>query len=349
MDQDNQNISQQQSAFVKGQEGSGSYSIPASIPNHPLSYARSANTADLLSRRSKRARMRPSGEVQEEYVSEAEREASNHNLEKLVHILASKLEERNRREQNEDEDDVGNNEKDVQCATSAGTNGIASLASGTTKISTQTSTFSNDRRQLQPATQQQQSYLFANNRLPHRPISPGPPRDHYEGQSSFPEPPKGYAKLQGQNWSYYLTTLAVVLGKSPDVGHTATPEVDVYLGHSSGISKKHLRIEYNRIRRIWELYCFGRAGVFINERHYESFCQPVHLESRYVREIMQIYLSVRWFELKMSNFTFSYPSMRVPLQCRTITISNMAPWRIPISSSSNNNKIAINQLLGECH
>jgi hypothetical protein len=56
--------------------------------------------------------------------------------------------------------------------------------------------------------------------------------------------------------------------------------VDVFLGTSETISKKHLRIEYNTHEKQWELYCFGKAGVLVNDERYEPFCHPVPLSSR---------------------------------------------------------------------
>lgn len=94
---------------------------------------------------------------------------------------------------------------------------------------------------------------------------------------------RAYAKLQGNSWEYYIQKLAVVLGKGPDMGSSSSSSsgVDVFLGASDGVSKKHLRIEYNTHERQWELYCFGKAGVIVNGDRYEPFCHPVPLISRY--------------------------------------------------------------------
>lgn len=94
-------------------------------------------------------------------------------------------------------------------------------------------------------------------------------------------PVRAYAKLQGKSWEYYIQKLAIVLGKSPEVGASSSSGVDVFLGYSEGISKKHLRVEYNSQERQWELYCFGKSGVLVNGERYDPFCHPVPLSSRY--------------------------------------------------------------------
>lgn len=99
-------------------------------------------------------------------------------------------------------------------------------------------------------------------------------------QIASDNPPAAYAKLQGRNWEYYLLKLAIVLGKSPEVGASTSEGVDVFLGADEAISRKHLRIEYNTLDRIWEVYCFGKSGVHVDGVHYEPFCHPIPLSAR---------------------------------------------------------------------
>ncbi len=100
-----------------------------------------------------------------------------------------------------------------------------------------------------------------------------------------PQPIKAYAKLQGKAWEYYVQKLAVVLGRTPEAADGASPPagppgVDVYLGPSEEISKKHLRLEYNSGEGHWEMYCFGKSGVTVNSERYEPFCHPIQLLTR---------------------------------------------------------------------
>lgn len=89
---------------------------------------------------------------------------------------------------------------------------------------------------------------------------------------------KAFAKLQGRGWDYYVQKLAIVLGRSPEMG--ASHDIDVFLGPHEGISKKHLRIEFNSTGQRWDLFCFGRSGVKVNGVKYEPFCHPVPLASK---------------------------------------------------------------------
>lgn len=92
---------------------------------------------------------------------------------------------------------------------------------------------------------------------------------------------RAYAKLQGKNWEYYIQKLSITLGRNPDTDSEPPADVDVFLGPSEGISRKHLRLEYNSCERQWEMYCFGRAGVVVDGEKYEPFCHPVILNSKY--------------------------------------------------------------------
>lgn len=94
---------------------------------------------------------------------------------------------------------------------------------------------------------------------------------------------QAYAKLQGRHWMYYVPKLSVMLGRSPDADALTSAHADVYLGPSESISKKHIRIDYNASAKVWELFCFGKSGVNIDGAHYEPFCHPISLASKYTR------------------------------------------------------------------
>lgn len=106
------------------------------------------------------------------------------------------------------------------------------------------------------------------------------------GRSSPATSTKAFAKLQGRGWDYYVQKLAIVLGRSPEMG--ASHDIDVFLGPNEGISKKHLRIEFNSSEQRWDLYCFGRLGVKVNGVKYEPFCHPVPLASKSLVQVESV-------------------------------------------------------------
>lgn len=87
---------------------------------------------------------------------------------------------------------------------------------------------------------------------------------------------RAFAKLQGRSWTYYVQKVSVVIGRNLD---SASDEIDVHIGDSEAISKKHLRIDYAGPQG-WEMYCFGKSGVTVDGQHYEAFCQPIVLAAK---------------------------------------------------------------------
>ena len=78
---------------------------------------------------------------------------------------------------------------------------------------------------------------------------------------------QAYAKLAGANWTFYIKKLGVLLGREPDASSNSTANsqpVDLNLGPSKAVSRKHASIEYNLQTRVWELIVHGRNGVRID-------------------------------------------------------------------------------------
>jgi hypothetical protein len=92
---------------------------------------------------------------------------------------------------------------------------------------------------------------------------------------------QAYAKLQGEDFTYYMQTLAIMIGRK------ATPEdeVDVDLGRSKLISRQHVRIEYNFQRRQFELKCLGKNGIYVDGRFYTKDHESIMLETKTLIQI----------------------------------------------------------------
>lgn len=95
-------------------------------------------------------------------------------------------------------------------------------------------------------------------------------------------PIQAYAKLQGPDWIYYIQSLAITIGRSPEGTLPANPEdaIDVDLGATrKNVSRKHAKIQFNFRTRKWELVVLGRNGVRHNGELYKPAPEAVLLES----------------------------------------------------------------------
>ncbi|KAI8328708.1 fork head domain-containing protein [Chlamydoabsidia padenii] len=88
-------------------------------------------------------------------------------------------------------------------------------------------------------------------------------------------PVQAYAKLEGEDFCYYIRTLQVTLGRK-----AMTPDtVDIPLGNTKSVSRHHARLFYNFSTQRFEMMVFGKNGAFVNERFVECGA-TVPLENR---------------------------------------------------------------------
>ncbi|RDW22935.1 fork head domain-domain-containing protein [Yarrowia lipolytica] len=76
---------------------------------------------------------------------------------------------------------------------------------------------------------------------------------------------QAYAKLAGQNWTYFVQKLHVIIGRSSE-----QQEVDIDLGPAKVVSRKHASIEYNSEAQQWQLWVRGRNGVKVDRVVYKE-------------------------------------------------------------------------------
>eukprot|EP01135_Chromosphaera_perkinsii_P006473 Nk52_evm3s514 gene=Nk52_evmTU3s514 len=93
-----------------------------------------------------------------------------------------------------------------------------------------------------------------------------------------------YAKIAGKNFVYYVQRLSVTLGRKTS-GHD---DVDVDLGTSKLISRKHARIDYNFCNRHFEFSCIGKNGAMVNGKPIEHSGTPVKLFSKDLIQIKDV-------------------------------------------------------------
>lgn len=97
----------------------------------------------------------------------------------------------------------------------------------------------------------------------------------YANENNLATEVKAYAKIAGQNWTFYVKSLAISIGRNTD----SNPEinsnnnsnsansnnaVDIDLGPAKVVSRQHATINYNLEFRCWELKVLGRNGARID-------------------------------------------------------------------------------------
>lgn len=82
---------------------------------------------------------------------------------------------------------------------------------------------------------------------------------------------KVIGKLSGTNFEYLIVKDKTVIGRNSSHG-----KVDVNIGHSSYVSRKHLQISYERGR--FFLICQGKNGVFVDGQFHRLGAHPMPLD-----------------------------------------------------------------------
>nr|GEV88768.1 hypothetical protein [Tanacetum cinerariifolium] len=93
----------------------------------------------------------------------------------------------------------------------------------------------------------------------------------------------GFAKLQGEDFEYYMQTYSIILGRT---SKKSTVDVDLSsLGGGMNISRHHARIFYDFKRRRFALEVLGKNGCLVEGVLHLPGTQPVKLDSQ---DLLQI-------------------------------------------------------------
>ena len=71
-------------------------------------------------------------------------------------------------------------------------------------------------------------------------------------------PPQALARLEGRDFEFVMRQRTVTIGRNSSHG-----SVDINMGHSSFISRRHLQITYDEAAG-FTLRCLGKNGVFVD-------------------------------------------------------------------------------------
>ncbi|CAN3373113.1 hypothetical protein DIRU0_C16864 [Diutina rugosa] len=80
-----------------------------------------------------------------------------------------------------------------------------------------------------------------------------------------------YARLDFDNYTFYIQTLQVVLGRKSNMPQSSAHHaVDVHLSSKKAISRRHAKIFYNFASQRFELSIMGRNGAFVDDSFVEK-------------------------------------------------------------------------------
>ncbi|KAH7664139.1 Forkhead-associated (FHA) domain-containing protein [Dioscorea alata] len=118
----------------------------------------------------------------------------------------------------------------------------------------------------------------------------------------------GFAKLQGEDFEYYMQTYSIVLGRN---SKKATVDVDLAsLGGGMNISRNHARIFYDFARRRFALEIVGKNGCLVEGVLHLPGTAPVKLDSQ---DLLQIGDKKFYFLLPTRSIFATTPIPRHPL------------------------------------
>ncbi|GMG56324.1 unnamed protein product [Ambrosiozyma monospora] len=115
----------------------------------------------------------------------------------------------------------------------------------------------------------------------------------YSNETNLSNEVQAYAKIAGRDWTFYVKSLRVLIGRNTDP-HPPIPgqpakedEVDIDLGPSKVVSRRHASISYNMNTQRWELFILGRNGLKIDGKRVTASTResPVVLTSGNVIDI----------------------------------------------------------------
>lgn len=92
-------------------------------------------------------------------------------------------------------------------------------------------------------------------------------------------PPQALARLEGRDFEFVMRQRTVTIGRNSSHG-----SVDINMGHSSFISRRHLQITYDEANG-FSLRCLGKNGVFVDGVFQRRGAPPLLLPREWVQSV----------------------------------------------------------------
>lgn len=108
---------------------------------------------------------------------------------------------------------------------------------------------------------------------------------NYSNDKNLATEVQAYAKISGANWTYYVKSLAISIGRNTDNQPNQANSIDIDLGPAKVVSRQHANITYNLDLRCWELKILGRNGAKVDGRKVGVDSVPTPLHSGAILDI----------------------------------------------------------------
>ncbi|KAJ2747373.1 hypothetical protein GGI20_000511 [Coemansia sp. BCRC 34301] len=138
------------------------------------------------------------------------------------------------------------------------------------------------------------------------------------GDDDSHAPVQAYAKLEGPDFCYYVRTLEVLLGRHQSADDQEP--VDIDLGDSKAVSRRHAKIHYNFMSQSFELQVFGKNGCLVDDEYYPRG-KSVLLHHKMVIQIADI------------EFTFLLPKAAITPSAATTHDMPMVDLAYPLGAA----------------
>lgn len=89
------------------------------------------------------------------------------------------------------------------------------------------------------------------------------------------------AKLEGREFEYLVRQSRIIIGRNSSLG-----SVDVNMGHSSFVSRKHLQLKFEN--QDFYLSCNGKNGIFVDGVFHRRGAPPLKLPYMYVHKLYRL-------------------------------------------------------------
>ncbi|TKS68494.1 Forkhead box protein K1 [Collichthys lucidus] len=134
-------------------------------------------------------------------------------------------------------------------------------------------------------------------------------------------PPQALARLEGRGFEFVMRQRTVTIGRNSSHG-----SVDINMGHSSFISRRHLQLTYDEASG-FTLRCLGKNGVFVDGVFQRRGAQPLPLPRECVFRFPSTVIKIQFMSLLEPE---EHKEMEQPsLPPRTL-LAQMSPLKISI-------------------
>ncbi|XP_061575667.1 forkhead box protein K1 [Cololabis saira] len=105
-------------------------------------------------------------------------------------------------------------------------------------------------------------------------------------------PPQALARLEGRDFEFVMRQRTVTIGRNSSHG-----SVDINMGHSSFISRRHLQIGYDGEAGGFSLRCLGKNGVFVDGVFQRRGAPPLQLPRECVFRFPSTVIKIQFMSL----------------------------------------------------